>query len=308
MLAAVLGGALLAALHHGPRDTGQLVRTAPSRHADVPRPAPLDCTSADGVSAAEVRQAQEVWAKYLGREIEETVEIANGVKMTFVIIPPGKFRMGSPEGEDGRFNDETLHEVTLSEPFDLGKTEVTQAQYQALTGNNPSNFKGADLPVEQVSWERARDYATWLMQKRDDQHTYRLPTEAEWEYSCRGGRPFSKPFGIGDATSLSSDQANFNGNRKQTCPVGSYPANALGLFDMHGNVWEWCADRYGLYLPGNATNPTGPAQGSVRILRGGCWICDASRCRAAVRDKREPGWRRLDLGFRLARSSPSGGK
>jgi formylglycine-generating enzyme required for sulfatase activity len=158
-----------------------------------------------------------------------------------------------------------------------------------------------------------------LEEKRRDKHLYRLPTEAEWEYCCRGGRSSSKPFGIGDGTSLSSDQANINGNSPyggaakgaylgKTCRVGSYPANALGLYDMHGNVWEWCADWSGPYPSADATNPTGPSEGSDRVLRGGCWDFDAGSCRAAVRFGYTSPTRSGDVGFRLARSLPSGVK
>ncbi len=294
----------------------------PNRRPAPPRvacPGPLDCTGPDGLAAAEVRRAQAAWAKYLGRQVEETVEIAAGVQMTFVLVPPGRFRMGSPENEKDRSDDETLHVVTLTEPFYLGKTAVTQAQYKALTGDNPSHFQGVDLPVETVSWEDADACAAALTERRHDKHLYCLPTEAEWEYSCRGGRPFSEPFGIGDGTSLSSDRANIDGNYpygsasrgpylKSTCRVGSYPANALGLLDMHGNVWEWCADRYGLYPPGVATNPTGSAGGSGRVLRGGGWRSRARFCRASDRSGGEPGFRYGDLGFRLARRFLSGGK
>jgi formylglycine-generating enzyme required for sulfatase activity len=249
--------------------------------------------------------------------VEETIDVGSDVKMTFVLIPPGKFRMGSPEGEKGHCEDEALHEVTLTEPFDLGKTEVTQAQYQALGLKNPSQFPGADRPVEQVSWEEARDWAAKLTTIRDDKHTYRLPTEAEWEYACRGGRPSSQPFGVGDGRALSSRQANFNGHfpygstdvgpyLQSPAAVSSYAANALGLHDMHGNVWEWCADWYGPYPRGTATNPAGPA-GSFRVFRGGCWSDPASLCRAANRGDK-PVDRRGDLGFRLSRRVPSGGK
>jgi formylglycine-generating enzyme required for sulfatase activity len=278
----------------------------------------LDSTSPAGVSAAQVRRTQEAWARRLSRTVVETVEIAGGVKMTFVLVPPGKFRMGSPPDEEDRFPDERLHEVTLTEPFYLGRTEVTQAQYEALTGMNPSKFKGADKPVEQVSWEEAQDYAAQFTKKCNDQHMYRLPSEAEWEYACRGGRPTSQPFGIGDGRSLSSGQANFNGvpyggadkgpDLRSTCPVASYPPNAIGLFDMHGNVFEWCADRSGPYPQGAVTNPTGPAEGRWPVIRGGSWDHDAARCRAAVRRWNEPTHRDANLGFRLARSIPSGSK
>jgi formylglycine-generating enzyme required for sulfatase activity len=241
--------------------------------------------------------------------------------MTFVLVPPGKFLMGSPEGEQGRDPDEVQHEVTLTEPFYLGKDEVTQAQYEALVGKdkNPSHFKGAELPVESVSWTEAFEYADSLTKKRAAKLLYRLPTEAEWEYSCRGGRSFSQPFGIGDGTSLSSDQANFDGNfpfggaakgkyLEKTTPVGSYPPNAFGLNDMHGNVWEWCADWYGPYAVGNATNPGGPLGGSSRVIRGGGWSSFAGYCRAAFRHGFGPGIRNLILGFRLARVPSGAGK
>jgi formylglycine-generating enzyme required for sulfatase activity len=289
---------------------------------DRERPKPLDCTGRGGVSAAEVRKAQEAWAKYLGRKVEETVKIADGAEMTFVLVPPGKFRMGSPAGEKDRQPsgpDETLHTVVLTEPFDLGKTEVTQRQYEALTGKNPSHFKGSDLPVEQVNWDEARDFGSKLTEKRSDQHVYRLPTEAEWEYACRGGRPSSQPFGIGDGRSLSSREANFDGNYpyggadkgpnlQKTSSVGSYKANALGLYDMHGNVWEWCADRHEPYPEKEVTNPTGPTGGPTRVLRGGGWPNHGESCRAARRNTDEPGTRYFFFGFRLARSVPSGSK
>jgi formylglycine-generating enzyme required for sulfatase activity len=282
-------------------------------------PEPLDCTGEGGLTAEQVKRVQQAWARHLGRQVEEEVEVAGGVKMTFVLVPPGKFLMGSPEGEEGRGSDETLHRVTLTRPFYLGKYEVTQKQYEALIGTNPSQFKGEDRPVEQVSWEEVRGYAERLTKKRADGHVYRLPTEAEWEYSCRGGRPSSQPFGIGNGRTLSSRQANFIGNfpyggadrgpyLKSTCAVGSYTANALGLFDMHGNVWEWCQDRYGKYPQEDVTNPVGPSEGSNRVGRGGCWNYGGRHCRSAIRNGSESGDRLSSVGFRLARSLPSGGK
>jgi formylglycine-generating enzyme required for sulfatase activity/serine/threonine protein kinase len=280
------------------------------------RPNLLDCTGEAGVSAADIRKAQQAWAAHLGRRVEETVEIAQGVKMEFVLVPPGKFGMGSPNGEKDRegfeWSDETLHTVSLTEPFYLGKYEVTQAQYEALTRLNPSKFKGADHPVEGVSWEDAEAYCRMLTKKRAGMHWYRLPTEAEWEYSCRGGRPSSKPFGVGDdGESLSWQEANFDGNfpygtagkglnLEVTCKVGSYKANALGLCDMHGNVWEWCADKYGAYPRGNTTNPTGPGVSEYRVIRGGDWNGIAGCCRAANRGRNEPGDRDNSIGFRVA--------
>jgi formylglycine-generating enzyme required for sulfatase activity len=146
---------------------------------------------------------------------------------------------------------------------------------------------------------------------------YHLPTEAEWEYACRGGRPSSQPFGIGDGRSLSSTQANFDGNfpyggaakgpyLEKTTPVTKYAANALGLHDLHGNVWQWCSDWYGEYPSGKVTDPTGPeTPGSSRVFRGGGWSYEASSCRAAFRYRDSPVIRNVNLGFRLARI-PSG--
>jgi formylglycine-generating enzyme required for sulfatase activity len=209
--------------------------------------------------------------------------------------------------------------MSLTRPFYLGKYEVTQKQYEALIGTNPSKFKGENRPVEQVSWEEAQEYAAKLNKNGADGQTYRLPTEAEWEYSCRGGRPSSKPFGIGDSRALSSRQANFNGNHpygdaekgpylETTSAVGSYTANALGLFDMHGNVWEWCQDRYGKYPQEEVTNPVGLSEGSFRVLRGGCCLDLGWGCRSARHGGNVPGFRDIRLGFRLARSVSSGGK
>jgi formylglycine-generating enzyme required for sulfatase activity len=294
-------------------------------------PALLDCTGANGVSTAEVKAAQQAWAKYLHRQVEEDDEIAPSVKMKFVLVPPGKFLMGSPKPEvDDVFRQapnanrewyagqiqNVQHEVTVTRPFYLGVTEVTQAQYEALGKENNSRFTGADLPVDNVNWEEASAFARNLTQKQTGLNLlYRLPTEAEWEYACRGGRSSSSLFGIGDGASLSSSQANFNGNYPigagkgpflaKTCRVGSYPANALGLRDMHGNVWEWCADWLGEYPAGKVTDPTGPREGSHRVCRGGGWDCYAGYCRAAERFWHTPGVRNEVLGFRLARV-PSG--
>jgi formylglycine-generating enzyme required for sulfatase activity/serine/threonine protein kinase len=271
---------------------------------------PLNCTGLNGVSAEVVRRAQEAWAKYLGRDVEEDVEIANGVTMTFVLAPPGKFLMGSPPdetGKNGRYPNETLHVVTLTEPFDLGKYEVTQAQYAALTGKSPSYYKGANRPVEQVTWDEADAFGRGLTEKLSDRHVYRLATEAEWEYSCRGGRPSSEPFGIGDGRSLTPRDANFNNTLRQTSKVGSYAANALGLFDMHGNVWEWCADWNEPYPDGAATNYLRVVGGPFRVARGGCHNEPAAECRSALRQGSPVERRDCWMGFRLARSVPSAG-
>jgi formylglycine-generating enzyme required for sulfatase activity len=243
--------------------------------------------------------------------VEENVEIANGVTMTFVLVPPGKFLMGSPpdeKGKNGRYPNETLHEVTLTEPFGLGKYEVTQAQYAALTGKYPSFYKGSDRPVEQVTWNEADTFGRLLTRKLSDRHVYRLATEAEWEYSCRGGRPSSRPFGVGDGRSLTPRDANFNNLVRETSKVGSYAANALGLCDMHGNVWEWCADWNEPYPDGPVTNPLRTTGGPFRVARGGCHNEPAPECRAALRQGSPEGRRDCWMGFRLARTVPSAGR
>jgi formylglycine-generating enzyme required for sulfatase activity len=261
---------------------------------------------------------------YLGRKVEETVEIANGVTMTFVLVPPGRFLMGSPPGEAGREpfqTDETLHEVTLKEPFYMGTYEVTQEQYEALVGksNNPSGFKGPVRPVESVGWDDCQAYCRTLTLTLHDKHVYRLPTEAEWEYACRAGRSSHKAFGVGDGESLSSTEANFHGNYPYggaakgpylngTSKVGSYRPNALGLYDMHGNVAEWCHDWYGKYPTESVTDPTGPDRGPGRVLRGASWDVFAQYCRSANRAWFLPSRRGSGVGFRLARGIPSDGK
>jgi formylglycine-generating enzyme required for sulfatase activity/serine/threonine protein kinase len=273
-------------------------------------PQPLDCSGPNGASTDDVRRAQEAWAKYLGREVETNVEIANGVTMSFVLVPPGTFLMGSPpdeRGKNGRYPNETLHEVTLTEPFDLGKYEVTQAQYAALTGKQPSRYKGSDRPVEQVTWDDADAFGRELTKKLSDGHVYRLATEAEWEYSCRGGRPSSQPFGVGDGRSLMSSDANFNNLVGETSNAGSYAANSLGLYDMHGNVWEWCADWNEPYPDGPVTNPLRLVGGPYRVARGGCHNEPAPECRSALRQGSPVGRRDCWMGFRLARSLPPPG-
>jgi formylglycine-generating enzyme required for sulfatase activity len=275
------------------------------------RPGPLDCTGEKGVSAAEVKKAQEAWAKFLGRQVEEEDEIVSGVKMKFVLVPPGKFLMGSPKDEKWREGNEALHEVEITKPFWLGKYEVTQEQYRSVTGKNPSKFQGADRPVEEIVWEEADAFARKLTDKTS-KLLYRLPTEAEWEYACRGGRPSSQPFGVGDGKALSSAEANFNGNNpyggadkgkylEKTAPVGSFKPNALGLYDMHGNVEEWCADWYAAYPSRKVSDPAGPDEGNFRVFRGGGWESIAVDCRAANRSHFEPSRPGPDLGFRLAR-------
>jgi uncharacterized protein (TIGR02996 family) len=250
-----------------------------------------------------------------GREERLRTLLAEGVRavgpfqagptgMTFAWVPPGTFLMGSPPNEEGRSDDETQHRVSLTRGFYLGVTPVTQAQWQAVMGNNPSNFKGDDLPVELVSWEDCQAFCEKLAAR--DGGRYRLPTEAEWEYACRAGT--TTPFSFGQT--ISTDQANYDGNRtygrgrkgvyrQQTTPVGSFPANAWGLSDMHGNVWEWCQDWFGAYPSGDIKDPQDSNNSDARVLRGGSWDDDPRYCRAAFRNGAAPGYRGDDLGCRV---------
>jgi formylglycine-generating enzyme required for sulfatase activity len=207
--------------------------------------------------------------KPLNQKPEEV--ITNYPDMKFVYIPPGTFMMGSPPEEKGRYDRETLHEVTLTKGFYLQTTQVTQAQWKAVMGNNPSRFQGCDdCPVETVFWNDVQDFIRKLNQ-REGKDIYRLPTEAEWEYTARAGSTTGYCFG--DDESLLSEYAWYDKNSEnKTHPVATRKPNAWGLYDMHGNVWEWCEDRYGDYPSGKVTDPVGTSDGSFRVLRGGGWF------------------------------------
>ena len=232
-------------------------------------------------------------------------DFTNSIGMKFVWIPPGSFMMGSPKNEERREDDETQHKVTLTKGFYMGVHLVTQEQWQTVTGNNPSHFKGEkNLPVEQVSWEDCQEFIKKLRDK--DKKPYRLPTEAEWEYSCRAGT--TTPFHFGET--ISTDQANYDGNftygngnkgvyREKTTPVGSFPANAFGLYDMHGNVWQWCQDWYGDYPQKDVVDPKGLEKGEFRVLRGGSWGNHPLYCRSACRNWDVPGLRSGLFGCRV---------
>jgi len=234
---------------------------------------------------------------------------SNSIGMKFALIQPGEFLMGSPANEADRDTDETQHRVRLTKPFFMGTTEVTQGQWRAVMGNAPSHFKGDDLPVENVSWDEAVEFCRKLSAKEGKR--YRLPTEAEWEYACRAGT--TTPFHTGDT--ISTDQANYNGNytygsgrkgayRETTTRVGSFAANAWGLYDMHGNVWEWCADWKGDYPAGESIDPKGPNEATGRVLRGGSWYNRPQGCRSAYRYFFAPGYRYYGIGFRVSLDSP----
>ena len=231
-------------------------------------------------------------------------ESADSIGMKFKLIPAGTFTMGDASGED----EETPHEVTLTKPFKMGVHEVTQAQYEQVMGVNPSRFKGADNPVENVSWDDAVEFCRRLSELPAEKaagNVYRLPTEAEWEYACRAGT--TTKYSFGDDESELGDYAWYGVNSDQkTHPVGSKKPNAWGLYDMHGNVWEWCQDWEEDYPSGSVTDPSGATSGSFRVFRGGRWGHPAVNCRSATRGRTKPSFRYYgSLGFRVS-LSPSG--
>ena len=222
--------------------------------------------------------------------------ITNSIGMKLVYIPSGEFMMGSPEDEEGRWKDETQHLVKLGKGFHMGVTQVTQAQWQGLIGNDPSHFKGNDLPVENVSLNDAMEFCRKLSEKESKR--YRLPTEAEWEYACRAGS--TGPYAGRSLDDLGWYSDNSGG---KTHPVATKEANAWGIFDMHGNVFEWCQDWYADYPKGKGADPTGPANGSCRLLRGGAWGYYPTNCRSANRGRDSPRNRNDGVGFRVALDS-----
>ena len=250
------------------------------------------------------------WASDWGEDVHHGLWMSfqyRGVRQQLRWIPPDTFRMGSPQSEAERSSAETPHQVTLSQGFWLADTTCTQALWEAVLGENPSRFTGAERPVEQVSWEDAQRFLERLNAVLTDD-VFRLPTEAEWEYACRAGT--TTPFWFGEQ--ITPEQVNYNGNhpyaggrrgvcRSETVPVQALPCNGWGLYQMHGNVWEWCQDWYGAYASGPAIDPVSPDAGGHRVLRGGGWFDDGGLVRSAYRRAYLPGYRFDSIGFRLAR-------
>jgi formylglycine-generating enzyme required for sulfatase activity len=243
-------------------------------------------------------------------EFRDTLK-CGGKGPEMVWIPSGEFMMGSPEDEVGRRDRETKHKVILTEPFALGKYPVTVGEFRRFADEGGYGWEGShkdqggdNHPVVDVSHNDAVAYAAWL--SKETGKDYALPTEAQREYACRAGT--TTPFSFGD--NVTTDQANYNGNypygdnpkgenRRKTTAVGRFPANAFGLYDMHGNVWEWVNDWYDETYPGTTTDPTGGGSGSYRVVRGGSWGSDAQNLRSAYRNYNSPGNRFSTLGFRL---------
>ena len=239
----------------------------------------------------------------------KTLEIA-GVQQTMRWIPRGEFMMGSPEDEPERYSDEDLHQVKLTQGYWLADTACTQALWQAVTQHNPSHFKGDQQPVEEVSWEDVEEFKKIVVDKTNGAIRLILPTEAQWEYACRAGTDTS--FNTGK--SLTPSVANYDGSepyageekglyRQKTIDVkyDEFSPNRWGLWQMHGNVLEWCQDWFGAYEDKDiAEDPTGPADGEGRVLRGGGWVYVARGCRSAVRLAVRPSLCSYNVGFRFA--------
>ena len=284
------------------------------------------------------------WAKLSAKQVAAAktlgvpVAIENSLGMRFVLIPAGTFMMGSrdssaevarrcamPNAQAGWFHDEhPRHEVRLTTAFYMSIHEVTQACYDSLTPRNrdernrrpadeiPESLLGPDRPVVKVSWEEAKKFCESLGRLEGEQgRHYTLPTEAQWEYAARGNT--KTPFAFGET--VSTDQANYHGGyiyaqgqrgpyREKSLPVGSLAANAWGLFDMHGNVAEWCTDRYGHYSRDIVTDPMGPDEGNERVVRGGSWRSYPGACRSALRLKGGPTSKTDTTGFRVCLAIP----
>ena len=226
------------------------------------------------------------------------LDLGGGVTLKLVRIPPGRFLMGSPQGERDRATDEgPQREITLSRGFYMGLHEVTQEQYQRVMGSNPSTFPGAQNPVEKVTWNKAVEFCRKASQSTGK--TVRLPTEAEWEYACRAGS--RTKFSCGDDDGNLGNYAWYTGNSgNKTHPVGQKRPNNWGLYDMHGNVREWCADWYkDSYANPGYTDPRGPASGQDRVWRGGGWDNRAQGCRSAFRGSYIPDDPLNNIGFRV---------
>ncbi|WP_292994388.1 formylglycine-generating enzyme family protein [Nitrosomonas sp.] len=233
-----------------------------------------------------------------------------GVRQAFRWCEPGTFLMGSPENEPEREsfgNDETQHQVTLTKGFWIADTTVTQALWEVVMGDNPSHFKGEELPVEKINWKEAQAFIAKMNGLKAELKLC-LPTEAQWEYACRAAS--TAPFCWGDQ--IDSTMVNFDGNypynngspseyREQTIAVKELYCNDWGLYQMHGNVWEWCQDRVGDYPAEPVIDPQGPESGDSRVLRGGSWDRHGRYCRSAHRSLHDPSYRYDSFGFRLVR-------
>jgi formylglycine-generating enzyme required for sulfatase activity len=290
---------------------------APSRPADRPTSAPTTRKATVyrvwPFDANEAARRQAETARSLGIPARLALDLGNKVTVEFALIPAGRFVMGSPKEQKDHYRDEgPPHEVEITRPFYMGVFHVTQEQYKQVMGKNPSGFQGPSHPVEKVSWEDAAEFCKAMSQKTG--MTLRLPAESQWEYACRAGT--ATPFHTG---TIRGEQPNADGTdsagdakaenlRGKTTPVGIFQPNAFGLYDMHGNVYQWCADWYDEEYYGKSpkADPEGPSTGSRRVARGGFWFGGPGVCRSASRFHAEPDRREVVIGFRVACLLPTG--
>jgi formylglycine-generating enzyme required for sulfatase activity len=265
-------------------------RPAPRRTPVVYTPPPMarrpTVDNSWAFDANEAVRRQDAAAKTFSLPRELSLDLGNGVAMKLMLIPPGKFVMGSPSTEEGRLDDNEgpQHEVTITKPYYMGVYTVTQEQYERVTGENPSYFKGATCPVATIAWMEAKDFTKKISQLTGKRVS--LPSEAQWEYACRAGSKARYHFGDDNRklveyawfANLVADEQHDGGY-----PVGQKKPNPWGLYDMCGNVMQYCADWFADYAEGPATDPTGPVSGSWRVLRGSGWSADSGQCRSAIR-------------------------
>lgn len=237
------------------------------------------------------------YARRHGLQTTRTLTLGGGVNLELVLVPAGRFTMGSPESESDRKSDEIQHQVTISRPFYLGKNEVTQKQFRQVMNSNPSDTRGEDNPVEKITWNGAGEFCEKVSKSTGT--TVLLPTEAQWEFACRAGTTTRYYTGENEDNLKTAGWYWNAGKGRITIPVGSRDANAFGLYDTHGNVWEWCRDWYGDYSEKNETDPIGPQNGKKKVIRGGSWYSKASFCRSATRDDHSPDNSDNSIGFRI---------
>ena len=298
-----------------PMPESPTVGVAPSETEPPPPPPPVPVSADSSQAPVPVDEIKEIppvpeveVTSPIVQQLQDsllTSSYSNSIGIEFVLVKPGQFDMGADDEDD---DEKPVHHVNIDTPFYLGKCQVTQAQWEAVMGNNPSRFKGPDHPVETVSWDDVNEFIRRLSDI-EGTNQYRLPMEEEWEYACCAGT--TTPFSSGET--ITTDQANFNGNfpvgdtpkgeyRKQTSPVGSFPPNPWGLYDMHGNVWEWTENWYRSYAAGPETEDEEHVSGAPRIIRGGSWRNSARSCRSAKRFNITPVYRNPTVGFRLVRT------
>ncbi len=256
------------------------------------------------LAVATAQESKDADSKTKSPPKELAVDLGDGIKLEMVLIPAGEFLMGSPDSDkDAMPNEKPQHRVRITKPFYLGKYLVTQEQWETVMGGNPSHFKGPKNPVETVIWDFCQQFLGVLNAKSvAGAGKFQLPTEAQWEYACRAGSKTRYCFG--DDESKLRDYAWYEKNlNSKTHPVGEKKPNAWGLYDMHGNVWEWCQDGYDprYYASSPTDDPTGPATGSGRVGRGGSWFDPARFCRSAGRFNFDPGGGSNGLGLRVVR-------